>query len=401
MKKTILIAAICFTSHICLAQLTTNLAVLPQPSGSLYNWGTREVTYIISNQAGSVVRNAVIKATLKTTDGTVVGTTNLAKARVRTIGPGTTIFYAADVMPLEIMMFNGKYKSSLEKSGKLPADNYQLCVQLVTAIDFLPVSEERCRIFTLAAFQLPIPVMPANEITLDAKQAQTAITFRWTPVSPRPAFPITYRIMVFEVLDKQHPVQAMRSNQPLLVKDVIGATQYIWQPQLGMIDCCPDLEPDIDTLKAQKAGISTSRSNLRGKGNIKEDRTDSLTVRQTGFITSGTTIDTKGNIKEVTTDSLTISKTGFVTSGTTINTNGNKKNEERYATDSLTATKAGISTSRSNLRGKQPVSSDAKGTGKKFVWVVQALDDRGLPFSDGNVNGDGISEPAVFSIGKK
>ena len=120
--------------------------------------------------------------------------------------------------------------------------------------------------------------------------------------------------MVFEVLDKQQPVQAMRSNQPLLVKDVIGATQYIWQPQLGMIDCCPDLEPDTDTLKAQKANISTSRS---------------------------------------------------------------------------------------NLRGKQPVSSDAKGTGKKFVWVVQALDDRGLPFGDGNVNGDGISEPAVFSIGKK
>lgn len=313
MKKIILITAICFTSHICPAQLTTNLAVMPQPSGSIYNWGTKEVTYIISNQAGSVVRNAVIKATLKTTDGTVVGTTNLAKAKVRAIGPGTLILYAADVIPLEVMVFNGKHKTSLERSGKLPADNYQLCLQLVTAVDFLPVSEERCRIFTLAAFQLPIPVMPANEIALDAKLAQTAITFRWTPISPRPAFPITYRIMVFEMLDKQQPVQAMRSNQPLLVKNVIGTTQYIWQPQLGMIDCCPDMEPDMDSLKAKKAGISSSRS---------------------------------------------------------------------------------------NLRSTQPGSSDEKKTGKKFVWVVQALDDRGLPFGDGNVNGDGISEPAVFIIGK-
>jgi hypothetical protein len=37
---------------------------------------------------------------------------------------------------------------------------------------------------------------------------------------------------VFEVLPTQSPVQALRSNQPLLDKEVVAATQCIWQPQL-------------------------------------------------------------------------------------------------------------------------------------------------------------------------
>lgn len=266
------------------AQFNTNIVVSPQPPGSIFNWGTKDMTYLVSSPAG-LGRRVVIKATFKTTDGTVVGSTNLAKARIISLTGGNQLFYAADVIPADIMVFTGKYKASLDKTGKLPSDNYQLCVQLVTPIDYLPVSEERCRAFNLAAFQLSIPVMPANDVLLDAKFAQTAITFRWTPVTPRPVFPVTYRILVFEVLTNQQPVQAMRSNQPLLDQKVTGTTQYIWQPQLGMI------------------GLSAGLDSLR--------------------------------------------------------------------------------------------------TAKQFIWTIQALDQLGQPFSDGNVNGDGVSEPAVFRIGNK
>jgi hypothetical protein len=215
----------------------------------------------------------------------VVGTTNLAKARVINLTGGNQLFYAEDVIPADIMVFNGKYKVSLDKTGKLPSDNYQLCVQLVTPVDYLPVSEERCRTFNLAAFQLSIPVMPANDMVLDTKLAQTYITFRWTPVTPRPVFPVTYRILVFEVLANQQPVQALRSNQPLLDKEITGTTQFIWQPQLGMMD----LSAGVDSVK----------------------------------------------------------------------------------------------------------------TSKQFIWTIQALDQQGKPISDGNVNGDGVSEPAIFRVGKK
>jgi hypothetical protein len=299
MKKLILPAILYLCCSNVMAQFNTNLVVTPQPPGSIFNWGTKDMVFGVANATGAA-RRVVIKATFKTSDGTVVGGTNLARATVITLSGGNQFFYAADVLPADIMVFSGKYKLSLDKTGKLPSDNYQLCVQLVTPIDFLPISEERCRSFNLAAFQLPIPVMPANDMELDAKIAQTAITFRWTPVTPRPVFPVSYRILVFEVLTNQQPVQAMRSNQPLLDKTITGTTQYIWQPQLGMLDYTEGL----DSAGAMKAGAGTSRLNVRTQS-------------------------------------------------------------------------------------------------RQFVWTIQAIDSQGQPFSDGNVNGDGVSEPVVFRVGRK
>ena len=296
MKKIFLIAAIFLTGYVCLAQLTTTLVVVQQPPGTLINWGTKDLTYIISNQVGSAPRSFIVKVELKESNGTVAATTNLAKARVRTMGPATLILYAADVIPLDAMVFNGKYKLSLERSGKLPAGNYELCLQLVTPIDFLPVSEIRCRNFTLAAFQLPIPTIPANEEVLDAEKAQTAVMFRWTPVAPRPAEQVKYIVTVFEVLDRQTPMQALRSNQPLLTKEVIGTSQYIWQPQLSF-----------------------------AKTKIWTNDADSLYSK-----------------------------------------------EDRAVLDSVDAS--------------------------MFIWTIQTVDSRGIPFGDGNVNSDGISEPNTFTV---
>ena len=76
---------------------------------------------------------------------------------------------------------------------------------------------------------------PYNEEVIDAKKAQTAIIFRWSPVVPTQPSPVTYRIQVFEVLPIQSPVQALRSNQPLLDKEILAATQFIWQPQLSFL----------------------------------------------------------------------------------------------------------------------------------------------------------------------
>ncbi len=56
--------------------------MVSQPPGSLISWGTKDLTYIITGQAnGQPPRQAIIKAELKTTDGTLAGTTNLAKAK--------------------------------------------------------------------------------------------------------------------------------------------------------------------------------------------------------------------------------------------------------------------------------------------------------------------------------
>lgn len=312
MKKIFLIAAICFVTKTSLAQFNTQLVVIPNPPGALADWDNKTLTYLVSGGTG-LIAQVIIKTTIKTTDGEVVATKNLAKAAIVTVGNSNQVFYVNDVMPLDIMVFNGKYKNSMDKSGKLPAGSYQLCVQLVNPTDYRIMSEEKCRIFNLAAYQLPIPVMPANENILEIEKAQSVITFRWTPVTPNTGMMLTYRVTVFEILPGQTAMQALRSNQPLLAKDIVGTTQYIWQPQLGMTQCCKG-DPDFD-LRMKK---DTTRKT------INPDLEPDVLVR------ADTDVDA-------------------------------------YA----------------------------------FIWTIQTFDSQGRPFGDGNVNGDGISEPNVFFVDRR
>lgn len=311
MKKIFLIAAVCFASKISLAQFNTQLVVIPNPPGALADWDNKTLTYMVAGGTG-LIMPVLIKATIKTTDGEVVATKNLAKAAIVTVGNNNQVFYVNDVMPLDIMVFNGKYKNSMDKSGKLPAGSYQLCVQLVNPTDYRIMSEERCRIFNLASYQLPIPVMPARETVLDIEKAQSVITFRWTPVTPNTGMMLTYRVTVFEILPGQTAMQALRSNQPLLAKNIVGTTQYIWQPQLGMTICCKG-DPDFD---------------LRMKDTTRK----------------------------------------------TINP---------------------------DLEPDVLVRADADGDAYAFIWTLQTFDNQGRPFGDGNVNGDGISEPNVFFVDRR
>ena len=273
MKKllSLIIAAIFFTTADA-QLLTSNLILNAQPPAQLSEWGNRrEVLTLIINGQGSVAGPFKIKTEIKTSDGTVIATADLARTTVFNTTSGTpTILYANDAMPLEFMMFTGKYKTSLQRTGKLPADNYTICVRPVRPTDYGPMGEEQCKNFYLATTQLPILMKPYNEETLDAKKAQTAIIFRWTPVVPTQTSPVTYRLQVFEVLPTQSPVQALRSNQPLLDKELLAATQYIWQPQLPFMpydNQTKKLPTFIWTIQSlDKAGLPVTQTDGSGEG---------------------------------------------------------------------------------------------------------------------------------------
>ena len=74
MKKIFLIIAVLAISTGSFAQLVVTLVMNATPPGTLIDWGTKKetLTYLIVNQSGAV-RRAVIKAELKTTDGTLAG----------------------------------------------------------------------------------------------------------------------------------------------------------------------------------------------------------------------------------------------------------------------------------------------------------------------------------------
>ncbi len=254
MKQKILIAFFLLFTVITYAQPITNLLVNARPPATLSKWATTQgtITLIVNNQggAGGITKRVKIKATLKASDGSEVSTTNMNLAQVVVLPDGNSVYNAAVVFPLEIQQFNDKYQKSLNRTGKLPADNYQLCVQLVEPATFAPLSQEKCASFYVAAAQLPICMMPAKDQELDINAARNAITFRWTPLIPKPQGASNYRLQVFEVLQNQTPMQALRSNQPLLDKIIIERTQFIWQPQgiLGFVE-----DEKIDSA-AQKKG---------------------------------------------------------------------------------------------------------------------------------------------------
>ena len=216
---------------------STTLVVNNTPSAVLSDWANDNsvITYVVALQK-DLPYPVIIKTELKLADGTLVASKDLSKASSFVLTSGTHVFYAKDVIPLEVMLFSGSYRASLQKYGKLQAGNYQISVQIVKAGTFDPVSEVQNKFFNLTAIQLPVLTMPYADDTLGLIESQTAITFRWTPATPvRTGLP-RYRIQVFEVLDNQQSVQALRSNEPLLDMTLTGQTQYIWRPQLSFID---------------------------------------------------------------------------------------------------------------------------------------------------------------------
>lgn len=269
MKKIFSLTITAFIFFTATGQINSNLIMAAQPPAQLSEWGNRrEVLTLILSAQGSVAGQFKLKTEIKTQDGTVIGSVDLVKTPVFTGNPaGTTLLVANDIMPLEFMVFTGKYKTSLQRTGKLPADNYTLCVQPVRPADYVPVGEVKCKSFYLVTTQLPVLMKPYNEEVLDVKLAQTAITFRWTPVVPTQTYPVTYRLQVFEVLPTQSPVQALRSNQPLLDKEILSATQYIWRPQLSFINDDSSKLKFIWTIQTlDKAGTPVTQTDGNGEG---------------------------------------------------------------------------------------------------------------------------------------
>jgi len=339
MKTLLLFIGFCFAGLAINAQLRINLVVSSTPPSTLTEWANkREVLTLVVTLAGATggSPDVKIKTEIKTLDGTVIGTTDLVKARSFRFQPGNTILTAAEVLPLENMIFTGKYRNALDKTGKLPADNYTICVQFVLPPDFRPVTEPQCKNFYLANTQLPILMKPYDGEILDGKIAQTAITFRWTPVIPRLKEPTTYRIQVFEILQSQTPLQALRANQPLLDKEVKGMTQYIWQPQLSFLPEAGD--PEVETPETKWRNNNTMRSN-RGENSKTDSENDSANLKWR---------------------------------------NNN--------------------TMRSNRGDNLSSNPGLTGPVKRFIWTIQSLDPLGNPVNQTDGNGESRSEPIIFSI---
>ncbi len=242
MKKMLKILLFISINTSAFAQINTTLNVLSNPTATLSDWANQNaIVNFIVTKTDSSTTTAIFKTDITLLDGTIVATTDVTKATPISLTRGTRVFFSKDVLPLEIMQFTGQYKTILDRTGKLPAGNYLLSVQLLQPATYQPIVAAKAKNFNVVALQLPILIMPANNDSLNKLVAQTAITFRWTPLVPKTQNLPSYRLQVFEVLAAQQPMQALRSNQPLLDVTIKGVTQYIWQPHMAFntIDATP------------------------------------------------------------------------------------------------------------------------------------------------------------------
>ena len=220
------------------AQLNLNINITYPAPSYLSDWAYTKsgVATLVLNQENQLLK-IKFQTQLQTLDGTPVATSNNANAATYSIRTGANVFSLDKLLQLENLQFtDGSIIRSIQTSGKLPAGSYQLCIQVVGSIPGTTREIEMlkvpvCRPFTQAGYQLPNLLTPLDKTWLDAATAKSVITFRWSSIVPRTQEHVTYRLQVYEVKDNQLPMQALRSNMPILSTDVVN-TQYIWRPQL-------------------------------------------------------------------------------------------------------------------------------------------------------------------------
>ncbi|MCY7292657.1 MAG: hypothetical protein LH615_10820 [Ferruginibacter sp.] len=133
-----------------------------------------------------------------------------------------------------VKTFTGSELSGYISNGNtLKPGNYSVCVQFFN-LDRYPISKEMCKEFVVEdAVQVqqnyspPQNISPGNAKVFIPEELKGAVTFRWTPVIPKPKETVSYRLKVWQLMQGQNGAQAMRSNDPIVEKEVINITQAV------------------------------------------------------------------------------------------------------------------------------------------------------------------------------
>jgi hypothetical protein len=120
---------------------------------------------------------------------------------------------------------------ALQGCAALKDGNYTICVQFFNG-ERKEVSNEVCKEFRVETprqtdFAPPTLIVPENEKKFSKPEIAKPVIFRWTPLVPKPTEPVTYRLKVWQLMQGQNSTQAMRTNQPIVTKDVENITQAV------------------------------------------------------------------------------------------------------------------------------------------------------------------------------
>ncbi len=215
-----------------------NIQVLmsPKPSPYISDWQQRtETVKLLIINPGTRDIQVKIKTELFDGKGTLVANTDAAKMPVLTVPPGSSTYNPEDVIPTNAVSYKGNLEKSTLSTGRIPDDNYRICVTITNPVTGVSVgtSGTVCKTFSIMAYQAPTLINPKDKQAISESEMK-GIFFRWTPVTPAPSTIVTYRLQIWEVLEGQDNMTALRSNQPIVEKDLKGILQTQWPVEFAM-----------------------------------------------------------------------------------------------------------------------------------------------------------------------
>jgi hypothetical protein len=266
-KKLFLMMSTMFLfGNLAIAQYDINLILSNRPPAYLSDWYNPIAGQLLITSPRADLKNGQVKIStqLVNTAGELIAKTNNATAEIIYLTSVVNVISLDRVLQLENMVFVGPQKD-LTRSGKLDFGQYFLQVKLIDPVKNTELSKTAIKPFTQVSYQLPYLLSPNDKTWLNANSAQTAITFRWSNTIPTSFENTIYRLQVYQILEGQSPMQALRSNQPILLTDVNRSTQYIWRPQLALRDSTGhQFIWTVQTLDAKGFPFATQDSNNQG-----------------------------------------------------------------------------------------------------------------------------------------
>jgi len=138
-----------------------------------------------------------------------------------------------------------------------------------------------------------ILLSPAGGKLFNSSEGSKPVLFRWTAIVPKPKEAVTYRLRVWQLMQGQNGTEAMRSNQPIITKDVVNITQAA----ISNLYTGPCKPPYLcDFVWAVEV--------LNSEGNQRYGNSDSYSFKYVGGIgtvtgSGGATIDVKSTDNEL------------------------------------------------------------------------------------------------------
>lgn len=207
-----------------------NISLPSNPDALTANWGSGAGVFSIS--AATPLKSGRLDPAAAESRILVV----IKKGGNRLCGAYTASSAPAARFTAATKMWSGKDAAALLGQGcTLPPGDYEICVQFFGTVNgnVRPLSSEGRRAFAIGGngpivVQAPKAIAPANGSVLSEQEVTQPITFRWTPVVPRPMEELVhYRVSVWQLMQGQTGTQAMRTNQPIITKDVDNLTQTV------------------------------------------------------------------------------------------------------------------------------------------------------------------------------